>query len=472
MRYDNIAITHDDVKANKYRHVSGGAGGKLEAKILFKDNGEIDADFSYTDSYCQKHKLGKYANQSGSSSKTNSGGGSFGGGALFGGSKREEVKEVTPPKPLSPAERELLERDIESNKQSTPSKYILRVIEHYMMVSKLKPNLDEEIELKEEKIKEFIEFMMEFPVPKDSLEFFYTLGYLEFGETRTMGLFGGDKLFNKTKSKFSLKEMDVVTERSVLLVRMKEIAYQNEKNSPLNTKEVMNTVKEIDDERFENTTAYNTALENLYKDIVKRGDANAFNELVELLVNDFVCSEEEVKKFRLPTSDREETIAICNILAKYKNNTHSALNVKFKELKEAILAQYGNDEMLMKFVAMQDERELRRKARIYNKVKYISLIACIVLSALLYGLPLILWIVLFFTKLHDKIAFLKKGRDALKSVYELDGKKPGFFKELSAAFSEGKNEVPANATSKRRKVRLIDIVTDDDVDDDDDDDED
>ena len=39
MRYENIPITHDDVKANKYAHVSGGSN--LTAKILIKDNGEI-----------------------------------------------------------------------------------------------------------------------------------------------------------------------------------------------------------------------------------------------------------------------------------------------------------------------------------------------------------------------------------------------------------------------------------------------
>ena len=152
---------------------------------------------------------------------------------------------------------------------------------------------------------------------------------------------------------------------------MKKMAYENGENSPLNTKEVMNAVKKIGDAYFMGTRAYGTTLKNLYKDISKRGDADAFNELIELLVNNFAKAESEVKKFRLPTSSKKEIIELCNVLTRYKNCTCSALNVKFKELKELILAQYSNDEELMKFVAMQGERELRKQARIYNKVKFV-----------------------------------------------------------------------------------------------------
>ena len=441
MRYENIPITHDDVKANKYAHVSGGSN--LTAKIRFKDNGDIDADFSYSDSYCRKHNLGKFANKGASSTKTSSGGSFFGGGSSGSGSSSSSSRvqeEETQPEPLSSAERELLERDIESNKQSTPSKYILRVIKHYSLVIKLKPELDEEKDLKKRKIKEFVNFMIKFPIPEDSIEFFYTLGSLEFG----CNVLNDDKLFSNS---------------NVLLERMKKMAYENEENSPLNTKEVMNAVKKIGDAYFMGTRAYGTTLKNLYKDISKRGDADAFNELIELLVNNFANAESEVKKFRLPTSSKKEIIELCNVLTRYKNCTRSALNVKFKELKELILAQYSNDEELMKFVAMQGERELRKQARIYNKVKFISLLACVLLSVLLYGAPLVLWIVLYCTKLHDKIGFLKKGKEALKNVYELDGVKPNIFMEYLYAIVPGAGEknLPENATSKMKKVCVIDI---------------
>lgn len=105
-------ISHDEYLSGKYKDVSTSSG-KHEAKVWYKDNGSIDEDYTYSDSYLRSKGLGRYAKKAESGSKSSSskssssksssskssGGSSF---SLFGsGSKNksskaeEEVKEKT-----------------------------------------------------------------------------------------------------------------------------------------------------------------------------------------------------------------------------------------------------------------------------------------------------------------------------------------------------------------------------------------
>ena len=91
-------ISHDEYLSGKYKDVST-ISGKHEAKVWYKDNGSIDEDYTYSDSYLRSKGLGRYAKKAESSSKSSSsksssskssGGSSF---SLFGsGSKNNSSK--------------------------------------------------------------------------------------------------------------------------------------------------------------------------------------------------------------------------------------------------------------------------------------------------------------------------------------------------------------------------------------------
>lgn len=100
-------ISHDEYLSGKYKDVST-TSGKHEAKVWYKDNGSIDEDYTYSDSYLRSNGLGRYAKKAESSSKSSSsksssskssGGSSsslFGSGSKNKSSKAEEkVEEKT-----------------------------------------------------------------------------------------------------------------------------------------------------------------------------------------------------------------------------------------------------------------------------------------------------------------------------------------------------------------------------------------
>lgn len=66
IKREDVLISHEEYLSMKYRNVSHKSG-EHYARITTVD-GEIDAAQTYTDSYCKKNGLGRYAN-SGSSSK-------------------------------------------------------------------------------------------------------------------------------------------------------------------------------------------------------------------------------------------------------------------------------------------------------------------------------------------------------------------------------------------------------------------
>lgn len=65
-----VPISHEEYLSGKWQSVSSSSG-KHEAKVFYKDDGSID-ECSYTDSYCRKHQLGRYAPKAESSSKSSS----------------------------------------------------------------------------------------------------------------------------------------------------------------------------------------------------------------------------------------------------------------------------------------------------------------------------------------------------------------------------------------------------------------
>lgn len=64
-------ISHDEYLSGKYKDVST-ISGKHEAKVWYKDNGSIDEDYTYSDSYLRSKGLGRYAKKAESGSKSSS----------------------------------------------------------------------------------------------------------------------------------------------------------------------------------------------------------------------------------------------------------------------------------------------------------------------------------------------------------------------------------------------------------------
>lgn len=381
----------------------------------------------------------KTTEKSSKSSKSSSSGGGVlkaAGKALWGDDS--DNKPAREPRPLSPRQRYWLDLDIESHESYLPHVYIKRVVEHYYVVKKISPELREEINLRDNKLKEFVAFMKSFPVPEDPLDFLYTIALLESINNSQDNLFE-DAIFRKD---------------GVLIERMESIMESD--NSPLKSKEVQDIIWELEEDgkhdkpsgKFERKNAvvnidfdnednalvfvYNSyvaesvafehAITIYYNNLIEKGDIEAFGEMLKLYNKKKRLSADFLEKFQLPIKEEKDAVDVYKMLTNEENRKKSSLKKKLKELKEIIIANNYKDDILVSFLEKQNELELRNKAKTYKLVKYISLAVCIIASPMLFFLPIVLWYVVFCVKdVHSKIPFLVKGEEAVESVKKIDG---------------------------------------------------
>ena len=358
------------------------------------------------------------------------------GEALWGDdSDKQPIREA---RPLSPRLRYWLDLDIESHESYLPHVYIKGVVEHFYIVKKISPELSEEIDLQNNKLKEFVEFMKSFPVPEDPLDFLYTVALLE----------------SINNSQDNLRQDTIFRKDGVLLERMESIMKSD--NSPLKSKEVQDIIWELEEdgkhdeqsEKFERKNAvvnidfdnedsalvfvYNSyvaesaafehAITIYYKNLIEKGDIEAFGEMLVLYNKKRRLSADFLEKFQLPIKEENDAVVVYKMLTNEENRNKSSLKKKLKELKEIIIANNYKDDILVSFVEKQNELELRNKAKTYKLVKYISLAVCIIVGPMLFFLPIALWYVVFCVKdVHSKIPFLVKGEEAVESVKKIDG---------------------------------------------------
>ena len=373
---------------------------------------------------------------SSSSSKSNSG----------GGSSASEAAPPRPPRPLSPREIELLELDIESYEVPELHRYLPRLLEHYFNVKSLCPEIEEEIEWKSRKLKEFKNYMCNCPVPEDAVEFFYTLVTLEKIQMKKCAIVPDDifvqgvgsavkGIFKGSMSTFISGEMPKsneeyigeITANAPLCQRMQQIAYMStgKCSNPLESQELFDVVWNLnmkDDPT--GTNAYTTVAENACKALCAKGDVPSLKKLLELSDKGKMFADKYLGKIAVPNSNKEEFMEAFNVLNRYENSNTSAVKKKLSECKDIILANYSDDAKLMEFVAAQAERELRDAANKYKTVKYITLAFCVLLSFVTAFIPLIIWTLVFcVSAIHNKIPFLKNGKDAVAKIKEIDAKK-------------------------------------------------
>lgn len=355
----------------------------------------------------------KSSSKSSSSKSSSSGGGVLSaiGKAAFGSDKKEERE----PEPLTAAERRWLEMDIEDNYDPEPHVYIKNVVTQYYKVHKLSPEIDSECDWRDDKLDEILDFMVEFPIPEEPIEFFMTLLTLECiyrEKSESDAIFGGWQATKRTQN--------------VLFLRMRKIAYgkDNPEKNPIYAQEVLDFIWDFDNFSEEACTVlYSTVAEYACKKLQEKGDTASLKELLSLYERRKSFSAKYLGKFVIPNSNKEEFLEAFRLITSYKNLKDSAVKKKLIELKEIILANYSDDAELMVFVEQQQERELREKAKVYKIIKYVSLPFCILFSFVTLFIPLIIWLIVFITPLHNKISFLREGKNAVESVKRIDAKR-------------------------------------------------
>lgn len=354
----------------------------------------------------------KSSSKSSSSKSGSSGGGVLSaiGKAAFGGDEKEVVERE--PEPLTAAERRWLEMDIEDNYDPETYVYIGNVITHYYNVYHLTPHINSERIWRHKKLDEFLDFMVEFPIPENPIELFLTLATFECvleNKSETDEIFGGFEMTKKTQN--------------VLFLRMCKIAYgsRSPERNPIYAQEVLDFIWDFEnDSTVAGSKVYSTVAEYACKKLQETGDIASLKKLLSLYEREKEFSGTYLRKFVIPNSNKEEFLEAFQLLTSYKNLKASAVKKKLIELKEIILAHYSDDAELMVFVEEQQERELREKAKIYKLIKYVSLAICIIFGFATFFIPVALWYVVFSTEVHDKIPFFVNGKKAVESVKQID----------------------------------------------------
>lgn len=329
-----------------------------------------------------------------------------------GSSVSKPVEEVSEPEPLSPDLRRWLEMDIEDNYDPETYVYIGNVITHYYNVYHLTPQIKSERIWRHEKLDEFLDFMVEFPIPENPIEFFLTLATFECvleNKSETDEIFGGFEMTKKTQH--------------VLFLRMCKIAYgsRSPERNPIYAQEVLDFIWDFEnDSTVAGSKVYSTVAEYACKKLQETGDIASLKKLLSLYEREKEFSGTYLRKFVIPNSNKEEFLEAFQLITSYKNLKASAVKKKLTELKEIILAHYSDDAELMLFVEEQQERELREKAKIYKLIKYVSLAVCIIFGFATFFIPVALWYVVFATEVHDKIPFFVNGKKAVESVKQID----------------------------------------------------
>ena len=127
-------ISHSEYLSGKYKNVSSSSGNH-EAKVWYKDNGAIDEDSTYSDSYLRSNGLGRYAKKAESSSKSSSISKSSSSSSLFSSSSKKSSSSSTSSiktsysKTSTSMGRELTEQEIEAKLTNERlSKYINNLV--------------------------------------------------------------------------------------------------------------------------------------------------------------------------------------------------------------------------------------------------------------------------------------------------------------------------------------------------------
>lgn len=331
-------------------------------------------------------------------------------------SLKEEVEEYVP-QPLDDEERYWLERSLDEDEMDTPHETIQTIVDHFFKVAGLEPEIPSEIEWKKKKKDEFLDYMVNYPLPTDPVEFFKTLMILQHNRATSDTLidpviFGGFELTNRTQNVLITR-----MEQSAIIIDTSQgfsLDIKHSKDSILNDPAVRNIVWEIDDE-YHSTQAWLVAVELLYRNLMEKGDNEALKTLLEYYVDRKPESGKWLEKFPIPNNSKEEFTKAFDLITQC-NRQKSSLKVKNKQLREIIETQYPDDSYFAQFLDQQILKEKQSTARTYNIIKWVSFAVTLLLSMFMIFIPTILWAVLFYTSLNDKIPFFKKGKATVKEL--------------------------------------------------------
>lgn len=320
---------------------------------------------------------------------------------------------------LSADERYWLDLSLSSHEDEMPHIYLRNVFNHYIEVIKLRPQRDSEYERKEEKIKEFSRFMKRFPVPDNPVEFLLTSAVIDEAWSKA----DDEENFLSSGPDSDIFGSGTIRRRINDIVNDEE----NTDGNPLYSQELIDIIWSLGDNYKEivGKRAYRVVAKNHCKQIYDEGGNVALEKLIKLYEKNRAFSDDYLKKMPIPNSNKEEFLEAFRIINSSKRQNY-VINNKLSQLKEIILANYSDDAKLMEFVSAQVERELRDTAGYYRMIKWLlSFLPCLLLSfSVIPLIPIIIWGLLFYVPfLHNMIPALKRGKEAIKKLKELDAEK-------------------------------------------------
>lgn len=387
------------------------SGDEVWAEVTMS-GGKIVADRTYSDAYL-KDLLSNSGSNSSVPSKSKSKSKSKSDSVSSSGEDEEYE-----PQPLDDDERYWLERNLDEDEKDTPHDTIQTVVNHFFKVDELEPEISSEIEWKKRKKDEFLDFMFKYPTPSDPVEFFKTLMILQYERTSHSSLldpviFGGFELTNRTQNVLitRMEESAIVLDNSQAVFALDK---KHSMNTVLNDPAVRNVVWDIS-KKYHETEAWLVAVELLYRNLVDKGDNEALATLLGYYVGEKHDADKWLEKFPIPNNSKEEFIKAFDLITQCSRQK-SSLKAKIKQAKKIIETQYPDEPHFAQFLNQQMLKGKQMIARTYNIIKWVSFAVTLFLSFFMMFIPTILWAVLFYTSLTDKIPFLKNGKAVAKEL--------------------------------------------------------
>lgn len=316
-------------------------------------------------------------------------------------SYEEEVYEDLTP--LRPEELQLIETDYTipiSDDLTTEVNYL---VDSYFKIKRLEPEIEYEEQMQEYAEETIQAVLADIEIPTDDLE------YLFMFVLNIEGLknkYGNDTIFGQGNSEYS---------KESLYVRVEE--YMQEYPELFCEPELYDMLFDIDP-NLRNTPTYNRVLTYCYEDIIASGSVESLETILQLYKEGKPRAEEFVGKAEIPSESLDEFKQAFSLLTE-SQNPPKCIKKRFPELRKIIQEKYASDPELQQWEAQQVMADTKKKAQTYNIIKWAFLVFAILLLPVswIFGLVLIaIWGIAYFTPFHDKISFLKEGKEAMNGT--------------------------------------------------------
>ena len=318
----------------------------------------------------------------------------------------EEYEDEDDGEHLSRAELELISTDYTEMISEDSIEELKFLLENYFKIKKIDPYTEEEKELKSYSEEVIRAILLEYEIPTDDLFYLFkfVLTLESFYESKS--LFSGDN-----KKDIIFNEVDKENELKTLKLRIDE--YLAEYPDLFDDFEIYDNLFNVD-KAFQKLPTYNRIVDKFYSVLLSNPSFDSFSYLIELYNDKSYNADEYLKKMSVPSETSDDMIKSLYLLI--ENNSSSIIKTKIEEAKAIIANKYPDNSILKELLETLNDIEIAKK---YKKIKSISLGVSIFLTVIFFVVGiifLIAWCVIFLTPVHDKIAFLAKGRECYEAT--------------------------------------------------------